>query len=113
MFSGEERRSDKRNHVEFPVVFTDWRSNAFFTAVIQNHSTGGIHFKSDTAVEPGSDILIRAEDSLSEENGRYQGGYRCRAVVIWCKENPDEDSYRYIIGAEYYEPQVQYKYKQG
>ncbi len=93
-----EQRHYNRDNDGLPMVFTDWRSNNFYTAVMLNHSTGGISFKSKFPVEPGSDVLVTIKG-----NEQQKEGYRSRGVVIWCRKIPEEDVYKYAIGAQYYE----------
>ena len=69
-----------------------------------NHSVGGVGFQSGIFVEPGADILIKANNT-----GVGIGGYRSRAVVIWCREISCPGPLKYAIGAEYYEPKPQYQ----
>ncbi len=104
MNKDDDRRSYKRNNLEFSITFTDWNSNKFHNAITHDCGLGGISFKADIALRPGTDILIKTDRHQNESGSHYHLGSHSRAVVIWCKENLDVDSYGYVVGAQFYEP---------
>ena len=104
MNKDDDRRSYKRINLKFSITFTDWSSNNFHNATTRNCGLGGISFKTDIALKPGTDILIKSDGHRNENGSYYQLGSHSRAVVIWCKENLDVDSYGYVVGAQFYEP---------
>ncbi len=111
MYKGVERRNYKRKKVEFQIVFTDWSSNNFHNGIVCNCGIDDINFKSNIALSPGSDILIKTKDSQSRNTENIQAGSNARAVVIWCKKIPDDDTFSYSVGAEFYEPNNKFKDK--
>ncbi len=104
MNTDDDRRGYKRINLEFSITFTDWSSNNFHNAITHDCGLGGISFKVDIALIPGTDILIKSDGHRNENGSFYQLDSHSRAVVIWYKENLDVDSYGYVVGAQFYEP---------
>jgi len=95
-----KKRGHSRNYKGVTIIFSDLGDDRYNNAFVQNFSVGGMHFISDNAVRPGSDISIKViNQSLNGENeGPIDG--TGRAKVVWCKQMPDESGYG--VGVRFY-----------
>lgn len=87
-------RATERFDTESPVRLTVVESNATIGARIANCSEDGIYFETESALEPGTDIFVAAEN----DNKFF------RARVIWCKRMVSETAIYFGVGAEYTDP---------
>jgi len=64
---------------------------------------GGMRLICDRFIEPGSDVVIRSGDRLSNIlNGSVHGDRL--AEVIWCQRCDKEKPHRFLIGLQFVRP---------
>lgn len=89
---------DKRNSLVAPVIFSKINTETFYSGVMHNCSNGGIFFKTDFPLDPGTKIYFEIlYDHKKTSTPVFYDGYR--AEVIWRKTIANG----YSIGIKYYE----------
>lgn len=99
-----ERRGYERNFVEAPIIFSEYNTDYFYGAILQNCSLEGVYFESDRPLEPGVDIWVKSSNFSTDVLGTGDEDQSYRAEVVWCKELDKDEWFSYGIGARYYEP---------
>jgi hypothetical protein len=92
----------------FSVCVAPFNSTQYFQGKMANYSQNGLYFESESALKPGTSILIRVQNNL-DANGTFEfkEGFRSISLgeVKWCKEFISEGSTHYAVGVKYYEPE--------
>ena len=91
----------------FSISCTRFNSTQYFQGKMANYSRNGLYFESESALAPGTSILIRVQKNLDiDPAGSVKEGFRSMALgeVKWCKEFVSEDATYYGVGVKYYEP---------
>lgn len=89
MDGNRERRANLRYETKSSIIFGIFHSEDYWPANQLNHSYGGISFRSDRSLKPGSTIYIR--HTICQENcPGGKAGEHCRiaslATIQWSKE---------------------------
>ena len=100
------KRGYARNYKGAPIIFSNFGDDKYNNALMQNFSVGGMHFVSNSAIRPGSDIII--EVITQSPSGKNAGSikWNSKAKVVWCKQMPDESGYG--VGVRFYKTMEQY-----
>jgi hypothetical protein len=103
----KEKRHDERWQYMAPISFSYFNKESFFDAQTLNYGSGGLCFKSNFFLKPGTIIFIRLKNF--NPNGFYNGdseGLRSvtLAEVKWCGEIHDIDIPVYSVGVGYFPP---------
>jgi len=100
-----ERRANLRYETKSSIVFGIFPSVGDWPANELNHSYGGISFRSNRSLKPGSTIFIRRTNC--PEN--CPGGNACKscriaslATIQWSKEEKAKGENSYSVGAIYF-----------
>jgi hypothetical protein len=103
----EEKRCDQRWEYMGSISFSYFNKEPFFNAQMLNYGPGGICFKSNLSLKPGTIVFIRLIKSNSNGfcNG-VSGALRSvtLAEVKWCKKMDDIDVPAYGVGVAYIPP---------
>ena len=102
----QEKRTCNRYRHTVPIAVSYFNQAQYFNAQIQNHSPGGMCFKSNYALQPGTVVYIRVKKV--HPNGSSTGiGEGLRMVTLakvkWCMDEPDAPAYSYRLGVKYFE----------
>ena len=90
------RKSIRFEH-KYTVILTDEQKEPFTHAQMLNFSNGGLYFKSDVALNPGTKIKIRFGHSSCKSEPKALS-----SVVRWCRKLTGYDSdYNYGVGVEF------------
>jgi hypothetical protein len=90
----KKNRGYARNYNGAPIVFSNFGDDSYNNAFMQNFSVDGMHFISNDAIRPGSDIRIEViNQGLNGEENRDPINETGRAKVVWCKPMSDESGY--------------------
>ena len=100
------KRGYARNYKGAPIIFSNFGDDRYNNALMQNFSVGGMHFVSNSAIRPGSNISI--EVITQSPNGKIAGPikWNYKAKVVWCKQMPGESGYG--VGVRFYKTMEQY-----
>jgi hypothetical protein len=91
----------------FSVTFARFNSTQYFQGKMANYSQNGQYFESESALQPGTCILIRVQNNIEGDRAfRFEEGFRSISLgeVKWCKKFIAEGSTHYAVGVKYYEP---------
>jgi hypothetical protein len=107
MMSNAEKRAGERHGYSADIAVSYFNEEPAYHAEILNLGTGGMCFKSNLALQPGSTICVRLKNS--HQNGSCTGyceGIRSVALadVKWCNEIPGTRPSSYGVGVKYYAP---------
>ena len=92
----------------FSVCVARFNSTQYFQGKMANYSQNGLYFESESALQPGTSILIRVQNNLDVGRAfEFKEGFRSISLgeVKWCKEIISESSTYYGVGVRYYEPE--------
>ena len=107
MISQHTKRICDRFDCCFSVYVAPFNSTQYFQGKMVNYSQNGMHFESESALKPGTSILIRVQNNLDADGTfAFEEGFRSMSLgeVKWCKEFISEGSAHYAVGVKYYEP---------
>ena len=97
-----EKRAYRRYTYSAPIYYEYHNTNNFYTAMMRNHSMGGMCFETKYAIPKGVEVYIKmknyAPDAAPPES---REGYL--AEVRWCNKK-NNDTPRYEVGVNYFEP---------
>ena len=91
----------------FSVCVAPFNSTQYVKGTMTNYSQNGLYFESESALKPGTSILIRVQNNLDADGTfEFKEGFRSMSLgeVKWCKEFISEGSAHYAVGVKYYEP---------
>jgi hypothetical protein len=91
----------------FSVYIAPFNSTQHFQCKMANYSQNGLYFESESALKPGTSILIRVQNNLHEDSTfEFKEGFRSISLgeVKWCKKYISEGSTYYAVGVRYYQP---------
>ena len=102
----EKRHAERWPHMA-PISFSYFNKEAFFEAQTLNCGSGGIGFKSNFFLKPGTTVFIRLKKTNA--NGSGKGVSRAPrsmalAEVKWCRKISDIDVPAYGVGVGYFPP---------
>lgn len=93
----KEKRSSERISYEAPVVIENSDTGRRYDGTMYNYSRDGMYFEIDSALKPGTQIVI-----VVKLSGSAPGPIRYHAKVRWCEEILGAVVlYNFGIGAEY------------
>ena len=102
-----EKRAGGRHSYTAQIVFSYFNKEHCFDAQTLNHSAGGMCFKSNFFVQPGSTVYIRVK-KFAQSNSRTGLCHGLRSVTLaevkWRDEELDARLFPYGVGVKYYEP---------
>ena len=101
------KRICDRFDCRFSVCVARFNSTQYFQGKMANYSQNGLYFESESALLPGTSILIRVQNKLDADRAyEFREGFRSMSLgeVKWCKEFTSEGSTCYAVGVKYYEP---------
>lgn len=97
MLSSADYRKNIRYEHKSTIMLANEHSEYFFYAQMFNFSGGGLYFKSDVALKPGTKIKIRFDHPPFRS-----GPNTLSSVVSWCRELPYDDSnYSFGVGVKF------------
>ena len=102
----EKRHAERCQHMAL-ISFSYFNKESNFEARTLNFGPGGMCFKSNFFLEPGTIVLIRLKKSnLNGLGNGVSEGLRSLtlAEVKWCKEIHDIDVPAYSVGVRYFPP---------
>ena len=102
----KNKRGYARNYNGSPIIFSNFNSDRYCNAFMRNFSVDGMHFISDNALRPGSNISIEFIDQSLNVKNTSPIKVVVQAKVIWCKKVADESGYG--IGVRFYKTMKQY-----
>jgi hypothetical protein len=91
----------------FSVCVARFNSTQYFPGKMANYSSNGLYFESESALLPGTSILIRVQNNLDVDRAfEFKEGFRSISLgeVKWCQEFISEGSTCYAVGVKYYAP---------
>jgi hypothetical protein len=98
----DEKREYERFDLDTPIVYAFQDSDQFNPARICNYCKGGMCFKANDALEPGSDIYIMMENFSPDAVGAdFYDGYL--AEVRWCRKIVRINVEQFMVGVKYYQ----------
>jgi hypothetical protein len=105
-YSMNKRAYDRCSYA-VPISFSYFNGEHCFDAQTLNHCSGGMSFKSNFFLKPGTTLFIRVKEF--HPNGSCTGacaGLRSAtlAEVKWCTQVEDTETGAYGVGVEYYQP---------
>ena len=106
MISQHTERMFDRFDCCFSVYVAPYNSTQYFQGKMANYSRSGLYFESESALKPGTTILIRVQNNLHEDRAfEFKEGFRSMSLgeVKWCKEFISEGCTYYAVGVKYYE----------
>lgn len=101
MVANIAQRNFSRCYYEFPIMFSDYKSDHFSNARTLNSSMDGMYFESDYALQPGFDIFIKKTNNKPDIDLNPEAYEFCRAKVIWCRRVTGEEVSKFGIGVQY------------
>jgi hypothetical protein len=107
METNAEKRACERHRFAADIAFSYFNKKNSHNAEILNLSMGGMCFKSNLSLQPGTNICIRLEKihPNGPGNGYCEGLHLITlADVKWCQETPDSEAFPYGVGVKYYAP---------
>ncbi|MGV7223374.1 MAG: PilZ domain-containing protein [Nitrospinales bacterium] len=101
-----EKRACERHRYAAEIAFSYFNKENSYTARTLNIGTGGMCFKSNLFLQPGSTLYVRL--TKTDPNGACGGfceGLHCvtLAEVKWCHEANGSDALSYGVGVKYFE----------
>lgn len=97
------RRTFLRRYLKAPIEFNVLGLPNGQRALMFDCCKGGLHFISDSYVEPGATITLSSCEAL-----RYyfpvEDTCACRATVIWCRRHTDQNRRGFKIGVQFVRP---------
>jgi len=97
MYTGTEFRQSKRYKHNATAMLENQQSGYWIYAQMNNFSNGGMYFETETAIKPGTRVIIKFNEPLFP---RAKKTYT--SIVKWCRELTEEDSlFTYGIGVMY------------
>lgn len=106
MESAEEKRACKRRCYNVPIAVSYFNQARYFEAQILNHSTEGMCFKLNYALQPGTVVYIRAKKNHPDRacTGAREGIRMVTlARVKWCEDERDSPLFPYRVGVKYFQ----------
>jgi hypothetical protein len=107
MQTDEEKRACDRHGYAADIAFSYFNQEHYYGAQILNLGAGGMCFKSNLRLQPGTAVYIR----IKKIHPNSAGSARCdglRSVALaevkWCSELPDATIFPYGVGVKYFNP---------
>jgi len=85
-----------RHPTDMPIEYHIENNSAPQKETLNDVSRGGLSFRTETYVEPGSDIVIRFTI--------HEPVYEAHGVVVRCRKNKDH----YQVGVRFHDPSTEY-----
>jgi len=107
MKTNAEKRVCSRHNYTVPITVSYFNKESYVEGQTFNHCTGGMCFKSNSLLQPGTTVLIRVKNFHPKKSctGLCDG---LRSVTLaevkWCEEELDANGFSYGVGVKYYEP---------
>jgi hypothetical protein len=99
--SNRDKRKNDRIDYTAGAVIESLDPSPSVSACVANYSNGGLYFKSDTLITPGTNIYLGIFGSPYSASASE---YECHRVKIkWCKDLYNSD-YKYGYGAQHLDP---------
>jgi hypothetical protein len=105
MESPKDDRCDKRHQCEIPIHVYGVNSTNAVDALMVNHSTNGIGFKSNASFPEGMAIVFKINYSMVNHscvNDLENLPSISLGEVAWCRKFPADPSSTYGIGVKYF-----------
>jgi hypothetical protein len=101
-----EKRACERHRYAADIAFSYFNKEHSHDAHTLNVGSGGMGFKSNLFLKPGTTVYIRLKKT--HPNGSCSGfceglHYFTLAEVKWCHEAPGTEAFPYGVGVKYFE----------
>ena len=102
-----EKRACERHSYAADIVFSYFNKEHSYNAEIRNLGRGGMCFRSNLFLKPGTTVYIRLKKIHPNaiRTGCCEGLHLVTlADVKWCREAPGSEAFPYGVGVKYFEP---------
>ena len=97
------RRSFLRRYLKTPIAFSTLGLARDQRGLMFDCCKGGMHFISDSYVEPGATIILSPCEALRNYLPTTDG-CGCQAKVIWCRPCMEQELQGFKIGVQFVQP---------
>ena len=102
-----DRRASERHSCDTVAAISYFNQTPSYDARLLNYGAGGMCFRSNLFLRPGTTVCIRVKECRSFGSLKDKGdGLRCLSLaeVKWCHELTGAESAAYGVGVKYQAP---------
>ena len=100
-----EKRACERHRYAADIAFSYFNKEHSYDAYTLNVGSGGMCFKTNLFLKPGSTVYIRLKKKHPNDSGSdFCEGlhFVTLAEVRWCQEAPNGEAFPYGVGVKYF-----------